>query len=103
MTDEQKRYDEAVAADAEPQPASSDEPNSQPSDPIGEQSALPVLPLRGTVVFPMTVVPLAAAQPRSLRLIDAVASGDRTVVLVLQNNAELDLSLIHISEPTRPY
>lgn len=90
MTDEQKRYDEAVAADAEPQPASSDEPNSQPSDPIGEQSALPVLPLRGTVVFPMTVVPLAAAQPRSLRLIDAVASGDRTVVLVLQNNAEQD-------------
>ena len=38
----------------------------------------------------MTVVPLAAAQPRSLRLIDAVASGDRTVVLVLQNNAEQD-------------
>jgi len=49
---------------------------------------LPVLPLRATVVFPMTVVPLAAAQPRSLRLIDAVASGDRTVVLVLQNDAE---------------
>lgn len=49
---------------------------------------LPVLPLRATVVFPMTVVPLAAAQSRSIRLIDAVASGDRTVVLVLQNNAE---------------
>ena len=31
---------------------------------------LPILPLRGTVVFPLTVVPLAAAQPRSLRLID---------------------------------
>jgi ATP-dependent Lon protease len=51
-------------------------------------ASLPVLPLRATVVFPMTVVPLAAAQPRSIRLIDAVASGDRNVVLVLQNDAE---------------
>ncbi|MEX1158774.1 MAG: endopeptidase La [Thermomicrobiales bacterium] len=49
---------------------------------------MPVLPLRATVVFPLTIVPLAAAQPRSLRLIDAVASGDRTVVLVLQNSSE---------------
>src|SRR3712207_5050875 len=50
---------------------------------------LPVLPLRGTVVFPLTVVPLAAAQPRSLRLIDQVMSGDRTVALVMQRDAEL--------------
>ncbi len=49
---------------------------------------LPVLPLRGTVVFPLTVVPLAAAQPRSLRLIDEVMSGDRRVALVLQKNDE---------------
>src|SRR6476661_719467 len=52
------------------------------------RQTVPVLPLRGTVVLPMTVVPLAAAQPRSLRLIDAVASGDRTVALVMQNDAE---------------
>jgi ATP-dependent Lon protease len=51
---------------------------------------LPVLPLRGTVVFPLTVVPLAAAQPRSLRLIDAVMSGDRSVALVMQKDAELE-------------
>ncbi len=55
-----------------------------------ERRVLPVLPLRGTVVLPLTVVPLAAAQPRSLRLIDAVASGDRTVVLVMQNDAETE-------------
>ena len=51
---------------------------------------LPVLPLRGTVVFPLTVVPLAAAQPRSLRLIDEVMSGDRTVALVMQKDPELE-------------
>ena len=49
---------------------------------------LPMLPLRGTVVFPLTVVPLAAAQARSLRLIDEVMSGDRTVALVMQKDAE---------------
>ncbi|CAA9552001.1 MAG: ATP-dependent protease La Type I [uncultured Thermomicrobiales bacterium] len=49
---------------------------------------LPVLPLRGTVVFPQTVVPLAAAQARSLRLIDHVMSGDRRVALVLQKDDE---------------
>src|SRR3954452_4779387 len=51
---------------------------------------LPVLPLRGTVVFPLTVVTLAAAQPRSLRLIDDVMSGDRIVAVVMQNDAELE-------------
>src|SRR5690606_16313625 len=54
----------------------------------GEELTIPILPLRGTVVFPLTVVPLAAAQPRSLRLIDEVMSGDRTVGLVMQKNAE---------------
>src|SRR6186997_1282046 len=51
---------------------------------------IPILPLRGTVVFPLTVVPLAAAQPRSLRLIDEVMSGDRGVGLILQNDAEME-------------
>jgi ATP-dependent Lon protease len=53
-----------------------------------EIQVLPLLPLRGTVVFPLTVVPLAAAQPRSLRLIDEVMSGNRTVALVMQKDAE---------------
>ncbi|MGH2560710.1 MAG: LON peptidase substrate-binding domain-containing protein, partial [Thermomicrobiales bacterium] len=56
----------------------------------GDVQVLPLLPLRGTVVFPLTVVPLAAAQPRSLRLIDEVMSGDRTVALVMQKDSELE-------------
>ncbi len=51
-------------------------------------SILPVLPLRGTVVFPLTLVPLAAGQPRSLRLIDEVVSGNRMVALVLQKDSD---------------
>ncbi len=93
--------DQAVEEEpvTEPSPTSGDEtaPAAQADtvgtdEPGGESSrtvrVLPVLPLRGTVVFPLTVVPLAAAQPRSLRLIDDVMSGDRTVALVLQKDAE---------------
>jgi len=58
--------------------------------PEPEVLTLPILPLRGTVVFPLTVVPLAAAQPRSLRLIDEVMTGDRTVALVMQRDAEVE-------------
>ncbi|MBX6340888.1 MAG: LON peptidase substrate-binding domain-containing protein, partial [Thermomicrobiaceae bacterium] len=65
------------------------EPEAEPAV-TGEQRErlLPILPLRGTVVFPLTLVPLAAGQPRSLRLIDEVVSGDRTVGLVLQKDPE---------------
>jgi ATP-dependent Lon protease len=61
--------------------------SSIPSD-YQQEFVLPILPLRGTVVFPQTVVPLAAAQARSLRLIDEVMSGDRSVGVVLQHDAE---------------
>ncbi|CAA9563161.1 MAG: ATP-dependent protease La Type I [uncultured Thermomicrobiales bacterium] len=64
--------------------AEADEPDAAMPD----EQVLPVLPLRGTVVFPLTVVPLAAAQPRSLRLIDHVMSGNRNVALVMQKDAE---------------
>ncbi len=72
-----------------------DEPDYEaPEDESEEQeeeatpSILPVLPLRGTVVFPLTLVPLAAGQPRSLRLIDEVVSGNRMVALVLQKDSD---------------
>ncbi len=69
--------------------ASDGEQDSEQSgtDPVGEET-LPLLPLRGTVVFPQTLVPLAAALPRSLKLIDEVMSGDRTVAMVLQKDAD---------------
>ncbi|MEJ7837785.1 MAG: endopeptidase La [Thermomicrobiales bacterium] len=55
-----------------------------------DEEILPLLPLRGTVVLPMTLVPLAAAQARSLRLIDDVMAGERTVALVMQKDSELE-------------
>jgi ATP-dependent Lon protease len=43
---------------------------------------LPILPLRGVVVYPHTGVPLTIGQPRSIQLVDDVISGDRLVGLV---------------------
>src|SRR3972149_10124307 len=40
---------------------------------------LPILPLRGVVVYPHTSVPLTIGQPRSIKLVDDVAAGGRLV------------------------
>ncbi|MCX8032114.1 MAG: endopeptidase La [Thermoleophilia bacterium] len=52
---------------------------------------LPILPLRDTVVFPDTMVPLAVGQPRSIRLIDDILRGDRQLGLVAAKSAEVEV------------
>jgi ATP-dependent Lon protease len=51
---------------------------------------LPILPLRGVVVFPQTVIPLTVGQPRSIRLVDEAMSGDRLIGLVTATDPELE-------------
>ena len=51
---------------------------------------LPILPLRGVVVFPETAVPLTVGQPRSIKLVDDVVAGDKLVGLVAATNPELE-------------
>jgi ATP-dependent Lon protease len=46
-------------------------------------SVLPILPLRGLVVYPQTAVPLTIGQPRSIRLVDDVVAGDERLIGVL--------------------
>lgn len=54
-------------------------------------SELPILPLRGVVVYPQTAVPLTIGQSRSIRLVDDVMAGeDRLIGLVASKNPELD-------------
>ncbi|MGH8480298.1 MAG: endopeptidase La [Gammaproteobacteria bacterium] len=52
--------------------------------------ALPVLPLRDAVVFPLTAVPLGVALPRSVRLVDDVMRGNRLLALVAQRDAKAE-------------
>ncbi len=51
---------------------------------------LPILPLRGVVVYPQTAVPLTVGQARSIKLVDDILSGDKLVGLVASRNPELD-------------
>jgi ATP-dependent Lon protease len=52
---------------------------------------VPILPLRGLVVYPQTAVPLTIGQPRSVKLVDDVVGGDRFVGLVASRDPELEL------------
>jgi ATP-dependent Lon protease len=52
---------------------------------------LPILPLRGVVVYPQTAVPLTIGQPRSVRLVDDVMAGEeRLIGLVASQNPDLE-------------
>jgi ATP-dependent Lon protease len=53
-------------------------------------ATLPVLPLKDTVVFPGFPTPLAIGQERSIKLVEDVVSGDRTLALVTVKNEEAD-------------
>src|SRR5512142_885855 len=51
---------------------------------------LPILPLRGVVVYPQTAVPLTVGQPRSIKLVDDVVAADKLVGLVAAVNPDLE-------------
>ena len=56
---------------------------------MGSSQTLPVLPLRGTVIFPGLTAPIAAGRPGTLRAIESALKGDRLVFAVAQrDNAE---------------
>lgn len=67
----------------------------EPKAMIGEQpielpDELPILPLRGLVVYPQTVVPLTVGQARSIRLVDDAVSGQRLIGLVTSRDPDLE-------------
>jgi ATP-dependent Lon protease len=53
-------------------------------------AALPVLPLKGMVSFPDAVTPLAVGTERSVKLVNDVLSGERTVVMVAARDADIE-------------
>src|SRR6187551_881237 len=53
---------------------------------MAQRQTLPVLPLRGTVIFPGLTAPIAAGRPGTLRAIEASLKGDRLVFAVAQRD-----------------
>src|SRR5512141_1482556 len=49
-------------------------------------SELPVVPLRGAVVLPLTVAPLGVSRSMSVEAVNRALAGDRMVLLLLQKN-----------------
>jgi ATP-dependent Lon protease len=53
---------------------------------MAQRQTLPVLPLRGTVIFPGLTAPIAAGRPGTLRAIEAALKTDRLVFAVAQRD-----------------
>jgi len=53
---------------------------------MGQRKTLPVLPLRGTVIFPGLTAPIAAGRPGTLRAIESALKSDRLVFAVAQRD-----------------
>jgi ATP-dependent Lon protease len=66
------------------------ETSEQGGDELTFPATLPVLPLKETVVFPGFPTPLAIGQERSIKLVEDVVSGDRTLSLVTVKNEEAE-------------
>ncbi len=79
-TDETIEHAEANGAAALPE-EDAEEEELQPLE-------LPVLPLRGMVVYPQTAVPLTVGQPRSMKLVDNVVNADRVICLVASKDPD---------------
>src|SRR5678815_1564332 len=73
--------------------ASTSRPPGSASDSKPPEGLLPetilILPLRNSVLFPMSVVPINVGRPRSVRLVEQLAGEDSALVGVLtQRNAD---------------
>jgi ATP-dependent Lon protease len=60
--------------------------------PVGSSlpDALPVLPLKDSVPFPDTLIPLAVGQQRSVELVNDVLAGDRMLAMVASRDGEIE-------------
>jgi len=55
---------------------------------VAVPSELPILPLRGVVIFPSAIVPLLISRGASLKLVESCLQGDRMLGLLAQKNPE---------------
>jgi ATP-dependent Lon protease len=69
-------------------PPLEDSEEGSPEIEIPEELA--ILPLRGTVVYPVTAVPLTVGQPRSVKLIDDAVLEKKIIGLVASKKPELE-------------
>src|SRR3954452_21951258 len=86
MSDQSEKPEEAARLD-EDLLVSGDRPLSIPGE-------LPVLPLRDTVLFPNSFMPLAVAREASVRLIDEATASGRMIGVFTQREASVEEPLL---------
>ncbi|MDQ3731250.1 MAG: LON peptidase substrate-binding domain-containing protein, partial [Pseudomonadota bacterium] len=63
----------------------------QTNEPLADPMlVVPVLPLRDVVVYPHMVIPLFVGREKSIRALDTAMAGNKQILLVAQQSAELD-------------
>ncbi len=93
MEDNKQNFDEINVPEEENLTSPSDsnfdiEDEDQPNPDVPK--ILPILPLRGIVVYPQTAVPLTIGQPRSVQLVDEVMATNRMIGLITSKNPDLE-------------
>ncbi|MBN1955998.1 MAG: endopeptidase La [Anaerolineae bacterium] len=56
---------------------------------LGGSQEIPILPLRGLVVYPMTAAPIRVGQPRSIKLVDDAVVSKQLIGLVASKDPEV--------------
>ncbi len=91
VTDEDDPFEPVLAEDEE-RPA--DEQTwygfEEDTEDVPVADRLPILPLRGVVVFPAAIVPLLISREASLALVEQALVGDRVIGLVAQRTPEIE-------------
>jgi ATP-dependent Lon protease len=95
MTNNSEQENQAIEAEdvlqlteVEEETDTQSKPEAEDQDALPQE--LPILPLRGVVVYPLTAIPLTVGQERSLKLVDDIGSG-QMVGLVTSLDEELDV------------
>jgi ATP-dependent Lon protease len=82
--------DNEVAMSDQPEPVVPDEVSGTSERPLAIPSELPVLPLRDTVLFPNSFMPLAVARASSVRLIEDAIGAGKLIAVFAQHDATVD-------------
>ncbi|GAI02498.1 unnamed protein product, partial [marine sediment metagenome] len=57
---------------------------------IAYQNELSILPLRNTIAFPLSILPLAVGIPRSVKLVEEALEGDRLIGLLAVKDSSIE-------------
>jgi len=66
------------------------EPEKEKTTPVPDE--LPLLPLKDTIVYPLTVYPLVIGKEKSIRLINEVTAGDKILALTAQRKVDMEVA-----------